>query len=433
MAAIELTKNIPMKTSILFILSFFTSSFFAQVSITTDPNIIFKESFKDNSNNWPINSTGSSTYIIKDGNYVMENKGEEKTLVAIAVNKPLSDYLIGVNMDHVSGVQNSGYGLFFGGSDTKNGYVFEFSAEGKYRFYRLTNNIEEEIIPWIENRAINKGNSRSNSLKIKIDGKSNIMEFYINDLFLKSFNQYKMLGNKFGFITTKSQRVKFHNLEFQKKDEFLEDLKGIVDAESDGFLSEFDKYDKIFNKTPLKTIDSTNFEGKLSGWSFDDLHTKLNNGKMIITSDKGKKYSATTFIYPKVSVDFAVAIDTKHIAGNLEASYGIMIGYKEKNITFYISANGYFNILQGENQVSKWTKNENIHTGNNAENHLSINKSDSGYEFYVNDKLIYTSSFDEFSRYSTMQVYLMVSHEQTVEFDNLKVSGTYQGPMFVMK
>lgn len=411
----------------------FSSAAFAQNSSKSDANIIFNETFEDNANNWPTSTIGPAVYMIVKGAYVMENTDDKDCLVTIPVNNPMSDFVVSVNAEHISGKQNVGYGLFFGGSDNTNGYVFEIAATGFYKIYRYTHNVYEELVPWTANTEIAKGDSRLNIIKIKVSEKKNSMTFYINDTYLKSISSFKVFGSKLGFTKSKNQRVKFDNLELQKKDAFIELSEYLFDSSN---LNRDDVWGgnlKTINKDTLKVFHTDNFSGKVYGWSYDTLHTKISNDKMITTSEKDQDWSAEKSINPDLSFDYAVAIDTKHIAGTQTSPYGITIGGEQNkdDISFFIANNGFFIILHGDSAICKWTKNENINMGENSLNHLDIYKSKTAYSFYANGKLLYTYTFNPDFKYRRLHVLLEVTQAQTIEFDNFTVRGVYKQPMYV--
>lgn len=421
-----------MKPFIFFAAIFFATAAVAQISDKPDPNIIFSETFKDNTNKWPISTNGLAIYMRYKESYLMENTDDKPLLVTIPVKNPLHDYGVSVCARHISGVKNDGFGLFFGGSDNENGYVFLIASTGYYKVNRYTNNAYQELIPWTVHPSISKKDSGLNIMKVKVSDKENAISFYNNGKLLNTISGYKMYGSKLGLMKIKNQRVQFDDLEVQKElyMEFDEYLAGSDDANYwDDFFGKWEE-----DKIPLKEIIKYDFStDKNQGWSFDTLHTKIKNGTMSITSEKDKQFTAGIKIYPKQRMDYAVEVDVKHTSGVQNAAYGVFIGdgNLKNDITFFISNNGMFKMMHGDSSLTKWIKHSDIKTGENAVNHVEINKSSAGYKFYVNDHLLYTYTFNDVNYYRKLKAFLVATQAQTIEFDNLKISGIYEQPMYV--
>jgi hypothetical protein len=104
-----------MKTGLFIFISVFTSSgfLFAQTQ-----KVILYDDFSINKNNWPVYSVKRVNYLIYNGKLVIDVQDSLTYNVTIGVNlKTENNYSIVLTATHSNGVDDRGYGLFFGGSD----------------------------------------------------------------------------------------------------------------------------------------------------------------------------------------------------------------------------------------------------------------------------------------------------------------------------
>ncbi len=186
---------------------------------TTDEPVMFsmKEEFDNNDNKWLTRDDESVTLSVKDGNYVLQNKTEDKGFFTwsnfkVSENKP---FTIETTIKHQNSESVFAYGLIWGISDVANLYTFNISNNGYYRVGRIKDNVWHGYFDWTESKHIYK-NGKSNKLTIKkVDNK---LKFYINDNFVNQINFENFFDRGFGFAFWNKQKIEVENMVIRGKE-----------------------------------------------------------------------------------------------------------------------------------------------------------------------------------------------------------------------
>ena len=174
-------------------------------------NVIFGEPFNNNDRRWPeFSNDGVRDAVINNG-YVLESKSTGWWFASkpVAINQ--NDYFkIECTVKKVEGVDNFGYGLYFGGNnEKKNHYYFAISGDGRFTVTKNQEGVSTRLIPWAVPNSINRFNSTN---KLTIEKKGSELLFLINDNFVGKIAFEPFFGNSIGFTVWNKQTIIFDDL-----------------------------------------------------------------------------------------------------------------------------------------------------------------------------------------------------------------------------
>lgn len=167
--------------------------------------VIFEDNFIDNKNNWSVKNADEIFLKIDKGSYIIEHKrNEEAWIIWKTVDLDQnSNFRIDVQLRHVRGIENKGFGVVWGMKDVDNYLTFNITDNGYFRFAKEEDNSWVNIIEWEKHSAIKEDN-RLNTLII--EKKDLKYYFYANDILLESSLSIPFMGDKIGFIVWGTQR-----------------------------------------------------------------------------------------------------------------------------------------------------------------------------------------------------------------------------------
>ncbi len=167
------------------------------VELSKAARVIFEEHFLDNKNHWLIQETKDYKFEMNPGKYFLESKtgGGWHSSRPISLDEK-ADFRIDLATQKISGTDEYGYGLVWGGKDVKNYYAFVIRGNGSYSFLKFSDNQETRMLEGA-GPMINKFNS-VNRLCLKKTGNS--LEFFINDRSVGQSPFLPFLGNYIGCV-----------------------------------------------------------------------------------------------------------------------------------------------------------------------------------------------------------------------------------------
>ena len=198
-----------MKTRILFIsivALFFQSCSKKEKSVDPEPTPIitapivytkvFREDFKDNSNNWFQGSNDTVYSNINNGSLFFSNKIESR---AYCITKNIlidesKNFSIKVSYNWLGGVNYYGYGITWGRKDWDNFYAFLINNSNQFTAYSCKNGVISKIQDWIYSNQIN---TNQNILEVRKEGSQLIFIANGNTLVKKPYQAN--MGNEIGF------------------------------------------------------------------------------------------------------------------------------------------------------------------------------------------------------------------------------------------
>ncbi len=364
-------------------------------------NLVYNENFSDNTNGWSDNkSTEKYSTRIVGGSYYFEHKRTDGAWTSW--NRKFidteGDFTIEAKIKKVSGILNNGYGIIFGRKDSDNQYQFEISGNGSYRYDREVDGKVTAVKGWTKSSYINKGNGVYNTLTLKkIDKK---VKFYINNGWVYTDNFDRFLGNIFGFIINKNQKIAVDYLKIYSE----------YESESVVFFDDFKNNDKNWidddnnSDRKLDIKDGFYYFAHKSDQDFWTIHRS-------VTIDDSK--------------DFKIEALIKKVSGIQNNGYGVLFGRKDNDnmFDFRLSGDGHYRINEHKNgdyvKHSSWVKSDAVNKGNGATNQLSIIKKGNKLKFFVNGRDVYTTQYKGFPG---DRIGFKINQNQEIAADYLRVT-----------
>jgi hypothetical protein len=160
---------------------------------------VYEELFNNNDNRWDIFDTESSSAIIINGEYRMESKIVNGSLINLHyhVFPHDGDFEIESHVKSEMDGKNQAYGLVFGARDILNNYVFKVTSEGSYSIGKYVMGIWKEL----RGGKIRDGIIRHNSTNVLMIGRKNQkVHFFVNNTYLNNYSIKSFDGKQIGFI-----------------------------------------------------------------------------------------------------------------------------------------------------------------------------------------------------------------------------------------
>ena len=160
---------------------------------------LWQETFK-NAANWYLVETDNTHFSVKKGHMVMEvtNPAREEEW-GLAIHSPLADFYI--EAAFTTGSACSGkdrYGLLLRAPKPNTGYVFDFSCDGRYRFYKWDGNEYAALVDWTTNGNIKVGPNQANRMGFRVEGEA--LKLYANGKLLAEFSDDSYAKGRFGLV-----------------------------------------------------------------------------------------------------------------------------------------------------------------------------------------------------------------------------------------
>jgi len=386
-------------------------------------NVLFYEDFQSFNNGW------YSNYDFKDSNYIyistLENpsnhfylfrnrKYNNGYIVPIPFYSiPSSNYSIEITAKHHDGVENSGYGIKFGGSGWQNVYSFNISADGYYRISKKQNGDYSELVAWTTSSALTKGYTASNKLEVRVF--SNYTEFYINGQYIRRLD-ITPFGTTAGLEVYNNQTIDFDDL-------YIKSLSG------------GNNYNTSNNTYSSGVLFTENFQTRANNW-YHNYDFKDSNYIYINTLDNPSNHcylfrnrkNLGSFIVPvpytlPSSSNYSFEVYAKHHDGVEDRAYGIKFGASDWDncYSLNISSNGFYRVSKMSSgtysDVIPWTTTSALYTGNTT-NKLEVRVYSSYADIYINSQYITRlNNFSPYGKYLGLEVY----NNQTIYYDDLVI------------
>lgn len=191
----------------------------ASSTVNNANSFSFFDSFRDNSNNWPLNTSANKKMSI-DGSY-LQIKGISDAYAYVAEKEFSFDYSkdfkVTVEASWIEGLENSVYGIRYAtNSATKSVNSFGINAKGEYIIGGYANDADyKSIINWTPSSYINKRNLGANTLTVERVGST--CRYYINNNLVANLDNIKMYGNAFAPYIGGALTVNFDNFSITGK------------------------------------------------------------------------------------------------------------------------------------------------------------------------------------------------------------------------
>ena len=298
-------------------------------------------------------------------------------------NQIVDDFSIECRTLYVSGNVNSGSGIIFRVQDYKNFYAFFVSPSGYYKVVRYVDGQFLDLVPWIENKSINKKTANL----LKVTAFRNHFTFFVNNVRVKEVTDDKFHEGKFGLFSFMGFKAAFDNLIVYQ-----------------GNLVFYDYF-----STPAGNFG----EGKVA-------FTK--NG---VYNIDGKTLTSPTPFFSWITEprrNFSFKSDVAFREGDTESAYGIAVRVvdAENNYCFAITKTGYYHFGYYKNSVWNtlvdWKKTRLINS--EGINILRVECVDDTFYLYLNENLVETVTDSTFREGG---IGFMTASGMNVSFDNAEL------------
>ena len=180
-----------------------------QLLLAKSPSLYsYKENFNDNSKKWLVADQGGVKATISDGFYNLNHSNESGAALFWNYNLDVDankDFDISAKLKQLSGTNEYGYGITWGGKDGGNFFSFTISSNGSVNIYKFDHGNLIDILPMETNNGIINKIGFYNELKIKKRGEN--ISFYINEAYVHSYKFEEFFGNTFGFVLNSKMSI----------------------------------------------------------------------------------------------------------------------------------------------------------------------------------------------------------------------------------
>jgi hypothetical protein len=182
------------------------------LSVSSQEKLILSDSFKVNTNNWPLVSkknmnAAMGKEISSTGAYMIENMTKEVFITLIpSLPAPEKDFRITISLDKGfiepafkkdQYLYNEGFGIVFGAKDEQNFFVFQILRSGNYQMARFENGKQKAVLSTGYSRLLEKDYGN----KIEISSENDRWKVFagIQKEIIVNVPATPLLGNKLGF------------------------------------------------------------------------------------------------------------------------------------------------------------------------------------------------------------------------------------------
>lgn len=173
---------------------------------------LVSETFSTNANNWVQPDNADAKLLVNGSNYYFENRDEGQYLSWLSL--PMGserNFEVWAMTQHLSGVENYGYGLVFGGSDQFNCYEFLVSKNGYFKIGYYEYGTWKTIMDWTVSSALNTYSGSTNDIGVvSING---LWHFLIGETEVATLSSRTFFGSNFGLAVENRQAVAFDDFE----------------------------------------------------------------------------------------------------------------------------------------------------------------------------------------------------------------------------
>ena len=154
----------------------------------------------DTAGRWYMLSTDNVTFKMEDGSLVMEvQEGGGYDEWGLAAGADITDFYLEITAmmgDQCSGIDR--YGLIFRAPDPSQGYIFEFSCDGRFRLYKWDGENYTGIQGWKSSALILSGPDKENRLGVMADGSD--VKLFANGKLLGEYTIEDYPDGRFGLV-----------------------------------------------------------------------------------------------------------------------------------------------------------------------------------------------------------------------------------------
>ncbi|MCX5799943.1 MAG: hypothetical protein NTX17_00940 [Candidatus Eisenbacteria bacterium] len=175
--------------------------------VTADYLLLFEDHFDKDVDLWPICKTESHTAKIAKGKYVFEYRLEDEGVMHATSIKGFDlhkNFVIEAVFTKISGTDERGFGITWGGKDGGNYYEAKIAGNGCFSYAEMKKGTQSLITGRIITESINRENS-TNKLTVKKVGRQ--LHFFVNDQHVINAPSKPLFGHQLGFVLDGKMKV----------------------------------------------------------------------------------------------------------------------------------------------------------------------------------------------------------------------------------
>lgn len=198
--------------------------FFTNFSLQAqEETTLINETFDNNTLNWYEADNENISCKVNKGHYVFKNKTTTSRWIFTTIknlNPDEENFTIEIKLKATSGDKNLAYGILFSLYTNSEAYQqFFVTANGQLKINHFYNKKDHININYLDNKAINKGLKKYNTLKVVKN--AHIVTFYINDEEVYKGGNYSYFGSRIAFFTGGLMEVEIDELKIKKSPRML--------------------------------------------------------------------------------------------------------------------------------------------------------------------------------------------------------------------
>jgi outer membrane protein OmpA-like peptidoglycan-associated protein len=169
--------------------------------------LLFSEDFNDNKNVWLENDNPTRSAFIRNGKYELSYKQFTNSWNfwnQVSYFSNSKDFKIETKMVQTEGDLTRPYSLIWGVKDAYNGHGISLNGQGQFRVYSWVDSQFIDVKTWTYNQAINKQGIEN---IVRIEAKSNKINYYINEVLVFSNSKPNLFGAKIGINLERRMKV----------------------------------------------------------------------------------------------------------------------------------------------------------------------------------------------------------------------------------
>ena len=174
--------------------------------LTAQENVLFRDDFDDNQNEWQVQDADGATTAVADGVYRINHKNKKSGRVFhkdIYIN-PRHNFYIETKITQIRGTKKHGSGLLWGMADIGNMYSFIITHDGYFRISMFKKRKYYHIKKWTHSKYI-RGLGKANVLAV--EKKRFVLNYYINGQKVYESPYPPLFGTKVGFDINYSMTI----------------------------------------------------------------------------------------------------------------------------------------------------------------------------------------------------------------------------------
>ncbi|MHB9034800.1 MAG: hypothetical protein ACYC6L_17355 [Anaerolineae bacterium] len=337
---------------------------------------ILADDFSDPASGFPQDQTDEYAMAYQDGAYNLSINAA--SLIAWgAANLDISDFVVEVKAEKISGSDDGDFGLIYRFQDDSNFYVFKVVDKGSYSVSALIDNEWYEVLPWTESDYINHGGVNT----IAVVAYGDEFSFFINGTLVDSVVDKTFTS---GDIALFGSTYNEGGLEVKYSDlKVWEVAAGWTGGAAPG--AEITQGEEIYYE---------DFEDNGTGW--DEWQTETSKAGYVDGQYVIEVYDDSAMIWGnayQVFDDLIIVVEATKTSGSDDNGMGLVLRYQDADnfYVFAISTDGHYTFgyyLDNEwNTVIDWTYSDAIYTGNTT-NVLGVAVKGDYFILAINDTVV---------------------------------------------